>query len=314
MDVNGKVKWGPFFDNVARSLTCQLTPPVGPTNRVCFGGTGSADGVNSTICGSTCLDAIIYVTHPADLPGNSGDWYMRIGEVTSYGAAWKNGTTWTCPPNPIPIGYVTRCGYLWKSGEHYCCDPAQSAPLCWYNCAKGFGDDASKGASTVTSSITGSTVCLTATPDPSVSVYAVEEMIPAGCTASGITQGGSYDAVSHKVRWGLFFDNTPRTFCYTVNTSCSGTLVGSGSFDGVDVTITGQRGFNPILQLSAELYCGMTLTGTVGQTWRMEWSPVVSGGTWTAVGTVVLTNSPQLWVDTSVPCRGNRFYQAVLVP
>jgi hypothetical protein len=315
-DANGKVKWGPFFDNVARSLTCQLTPPMGPTNRVCFSGTGSADGVNCTIGGTSCLDAIFWF-HPADLPCNSGDWYMRIGEVTAYGAAWKNGTTWTCPPNPIPIGYVTRCGYLWKSGEHFCFDPAQSAPLCWYNCAKGFGDDASKGASTVTSSITGSTVCLTVTPDASTGVYAVEDMVPAGCTVSGITPAdGSYDAVNHKVKFGPYFDHTPRTLCYTVNTGCSGTLSGLGSFDGVNVTITGQRqlGGNATVQLSAELYCGMTLTGTVGQTWRVEWSPVASGGTWTPVATVLLTNTTQLCVDTSSPCRGNRFYRAVLVP
>jgi hypothetical protein len=317
VDANGKVKWGPFFDNAARSLTCQLTPPVGPTNRVYFNGTGSADGVNCTIYGTNYLDAIIWVTHPADLPCNSGDWFMRIGEVTAYGAAWKNGTTWTCPPNTIPIDYVTRCGYLWKSGEHYCCDPAQSAPLCWYNCAKGFGDDASKGASTVTSSINGCTVCLTATPDASTGVYAVEDTVPAGCTVSGITPAdGSYDAVNHKVKFGPYFDHTPRTLCYTLNNGCSGTLSGLGSFDGVNVTITGQRqsGGNPTVQLSAELYCGMTLTGTVGDTWQVEWSPVASGGKWTPVATVLLTNTTQLWVDTSSPCRGNRFYRAVWVP
>ncbi|MEI6393042.1 MAG: hypothetical protein WCT12_18300 [Verrucomicrobiota bacterium] len=315
VDVNGKVKWGPFFDNAARSLTCQLTPPIGQTNRAFFSGTGSADGVNCSIGGSNYLDAIVVVAHPADGPC-AGDMYMRIGEVTAYGAAWKNGTTWACQPNPIPISYVTRCGYLWKNGEHYCSDPLQAAPLCWYNCAKGAGVEGDKGASIVTSSINGCTVCLTATPDATTGVYAVEDTVPAGCTVSGITQNGSFDAVNHKVKWGPYFDNTPRTLCYTLSAGCSGTLSGLGSFDGVDVAITGQRqscGAGPVL-LSMDIYPGVTLTGTVGRTYRVEWSPVASGGTWTPVATVLLTNTTQLCVDTSSPCRTNRFYRAVQMP
>lgn len=43
---------------------------------------------------------------------------------------------------------------------------------------------------------------------------------------------------------------------------------------------------------------------------------MVTGGTWTPVATVVLTNTRQLWVDSSAPGRSgsNRFYRGVLLP
>ena len=321
LDANGKVKWGPFFDNIARCLTYQITPPAGITNRVCFTGTGSTDGLNCTIKGSNCLDGIICAPHPADGSGCIGaDWYVRIGEVTAYGAAWKNGTSWSCPPNPIPISYMTRAGYIWKNGEHYCCDPSLSAPLSWNICPtiSGLAAPPPAGASTVTSSITDCTVCLTAIPDASVGVYAVEDTVPVGCTVSAITSGGTFDAVNRKVKWGPWFDNTPRTVCYTLGTGCPGALSGVGSFDGVDETITGQRQpsscANPPALLSIDLYAGVMLAGTVGQTFRVEWSQVADGGTWTPVATLILTNATQLFVDASSPCRSNRFYRAVLVP
>ena len=74
------------------------------------GATGSPSDVTVTQAG--------YVSqgHPAD---TNNDWRLTINEVTSYGAAWKQGQTWQNPPNPIPIDYMTRAGYLWKNGEVY---------------------------------------------------------------------------------------------------------------------------------------------------------------------------------------------------
>jgi hypothetical protein len=171
--------------------------------------------------------------------------------------------------------------------------------------------------------ISGNTVFLTVVPATSVSVYAVEEGVPPGFVVSGITPvGGVFDVGGRKVKWGPFFDNAERVLSYTITpepgASKNVTLVGTGSFDGVDVAITGQRQVseNPPALLSLDLYAGVMVTGTVGQTYRMEWSPVVSGGDWTPAATVVLTNAMQLWVDPSAPARSgsNRFYRAVLLP
>jgi len=54
--------------------------------------------------------------HPAD---GDADGRLSIGELTAYGAAWKQGEGWASGPTPIPIAYVTRAGALWKQGERY---------------------------------------------------------------------------------------------------------------------------------------------------------------------------------------------------
>jgi hypothetical protein len=316
--VSGKVKYGPFFDNTARTLTCQITPPVGATNRVCFVGTGSVDGVDSVVGGDSCLE--VALTHPAD---SNADGQLVVNEVTAYGSAWKNGKDWPLAPNPIPIGYVTRAGALWRWGECYRYDGSQLPPLCWVSCTKDAAAEGAKGVSIASRVISGNTVFLTVVPATSVSVYAVEEGVPPGFVVSGITPvGGVFDVGGRKVKWGPFFDNAERVLSYTITpepgASKNVTLVGTGSFDGVDVAITGQRQVseNPPALLSLDLYAGVMVTGTVGQTYRMEWSPVVSGGDWTPAATVVLTNAMQLWVDPSAPARSgsNRFYRAVLLP
>lgn len=69
--------------------------------------------------------------HPAD---TNQDLRISIDEVTSYGAAWKNGRDWTHGPNPIPIDYLTRAGAIWKNGERYRKDGnIDAAPLWWVN-------------------------------------------------------------------------------------------------------------------------------------------------------------------------------------
>ena len=84
---------------------------------------------------------------------------------------------------------------------------------------------------------------ITVSPESSTIVYAVEENLPAGFTASLITENGVLDSVNQKVKWGPFFDNQSRTFAYTLTPpdSYSGSVVlnGSVSMDGVDVVTQG---------------------------------------------------------------------------
>ncbi|MBS1811226.1 MAG: hypothetical protein JST84_23890 [Acidobacteria bacterium] len=123
--VNNKVKWGPFFDAQARTLTYSVTPPVGTTGTKTFAGTASVNGVSSTICGNTSIEAST-VFHPADLNDNLK---IEINELTAYGAAWKAGTTWSRAPNPIDINYLTNAGLIWKTGEVYHYDGTKSPPF-----------------------------------------------------------------------------------------------------------------------------------------------------------------------------------------
>jgi hypothetical protein len=258
---NGKVKFGPFFDATSRTLTYELTPPVGATGLQTFVGTASVDGVNTTIGGQTLLDRAL--RHPAD--SNPADDRITIGEVTAYGAAWKIGATWPLEPNPIPIGYVTRAGALWKSGETYRLDATiTNAPLWWVNLTAPMAQGLLRFAANLTAqsqAASGSAVAdlaagfqrdrvmsvtVRSVPPNGAQVYAVEDQIPFGwVVANGsISDGGAFDAGSRKVKWGPFFDSTARTLSYGINPKTNtalATFVGTASYDGVDVPITGRR-------------------------------------------------------------------------
>ena len=208
------------------------------------------NGVMKTATKSvTVNEGISY--HPAD---TNKDQMIKIMEVTNYGKAWKNGETWPVAPNPISISYLTRAGALWKGGEFYRYDKTQEPPLCWVNSssksmqAEAFvfnGEVESAASSPAYCEIKGEKVTITVTPGASVSAYAVEDMIPSGWTVTGINESGIFDSVNHKVKWGPWFDDSPRTLTYTlvVPSSFTGTatLSGTVSFDGVDTAISGNR-------------------------------------------------------------------------
>jgi hypothetical protein len=100
------------------------------------------------------------------------------------------------------------------------------------------------GAATYTPGV-GMVITLNATPAAGTGVFAVEDAPPAGWVVSNITGGGAFDAVAGKVKWGPFFDNTQRNLAYTATppggATGSVTFVGTGSFDGSDTPVVGQR-------------------------------------------------------------------------
>ncbi|MFN7928975.1 MAG: hypothetical protein U0Y68_13715 [Blastocatellia bacterium] len=96
----------------------------------------------------------------------------------------------------------------------------------------------------------GVTVTITVTPDAGTQVYAIEETPPLNWSITSINNGGAFDAVNKKVKWGPFFDNTPRTLTYIATPpageSGSKTFVGSASFDGSSVAVTGSRALSSL--------------------------------------------------------------------
>jgi hypothetical protein len=170
-----KVKWGPFFDDTARTLTYELTGPDGTYNL--SAGSGSFDGTGGAATGDS----------RAIIGGGAG-------ESTALRTITQNGT-------PTPD------------------------------------------------------VSLSITPNAGVSAYAVEDTLPAGLTPQNVGQSGTWDAVSRRVKWGPFFDSTPRTFTYEIS-GPGGLymLTGPGSFDGTFIltrgdsaaTIAGELGLQHI--------------------------------------------------------------------
>lgn len=89
------------------------------------------------------------------------------------------------------------------------------------------------------------TVTLTAQPDPTNRVYAVEETVPAGWTVAAITHGGLLDAVLGRVKWGPFLDPVAvaRTLSFEATPPVGGTapatFQGQAQFDSKSLAVFG---------------------------------------------------------------------------
>jgi hypothetical protein len=277
----------------------------------------------------TVSDGMVQVTqvltHPADT--NEG---FRIDseELTAYAAAWKLGKVWPIGPNPIPADYVTWAGYLWKTGECYAYFPSNSPPYCWVPApcpSPGLvaGREGGKAPpdspmellkevrdSFVTRASSNGVVFLQASPGPKVAAYAVEEALPAGLAPEVITSGGYWDPVNRKIKWGLFFDNTPRMLSYRLGRIADLSLLsGVGSFDGHSVPVAAVMSVNlesglRILRMSANAAGGgldMTFSTMIGRTYYLEYTSSLSSNIWhLAAGPLAGTGQPITWRDEGV--------------
>jgi hypothetical protein len=56
----------------------------------------------------------------------------------------------------------------------------------------------------------------------------------------------------------------------------------------------------------------LSLAGAISSIYSLQWSPMLAATNtpWQTLTTLALTNSPQLYLDTSVPSHTNRFYRA----
>jgi hypothetical protein len=99
------------------------------------------------------------------------------------------------------------------------------------------------------------TVKIGVAPPAGTFAHAVEDQPPPGWVASGISDGGAFDAVSGRVKWGPFLDGSSRTLTYEAVPPAGSTGIGSwtglASFDGAneaiggDGAIAGPCGFVP---------------------------------------------------------------------
>ena len=67
--------------------------------------------------------------------------------------------------------------------------------------------------------------------------------------------------------------------------------------------------------LAIQTYAGLTITGAVGTVYTVQYTTdLAQSNDWRAAGIVQLPGSPYLWVDTTAPATGRRFYRAVEGP
>lgn len=249
-EATGKVKFGPYTDATARTLTYSVTPPGSAEGRQEFAGTSSANGRTYPIKGDHKISAQ-HLHHPADLDSNST---LVLNEVTAYAAAWKESATWPRDPNPIPVGYVTRAGYLWKNGEAYRFDERLGAPpICWVPAADGpvaSAKEAQKvhASRSITPAPDGGgavNVKIVVEPGEQVNAYAVVEKLPREWRVTNITGDGRYDSTTGTIRWGLFLDGNARTLEYRATAASDAVRAshfhGEVSWNGYSTKIEGHR-------------------------------------------------------------------------
>jgi YVTN family beta-propeller protein len=86
-------------------------------------------------------------------------------------------------------------------------------------------------------------VKIAVTPPTGTLAHALEDQPPTGWTVSNISDGGSYDSGTGRVKWGPFFDANSRTLTYDVTPPAGITeavnWTGLASFDGVNEEIGG---------------------------------------------------------------------------
>lgn len=322
--VNGKVKFGPFLDDSARTLKYRLTPPSTATGAFEFTGSSSVNGATYPITGDSRIE-LARQYHPAD---TNQDFRIVMSEVTAYAAAWKAGRTWPTGPVPIPLNYVTRAHHIWQRGETYRFDPAAgAAPACWVPTSGGAGASlASSG--TATRSMFGdmradaaTQVRITATPPTGSSGYAVEERPPYGWTISNISHEGVFDTTNGVIRWGVFPDGLTRTLSYTATppaaVSSVGVFAGQLSFDGKLLLIGADSRFENSVSIDGatpvQLSCQpastglkLNITGPSGQTGVIEASTDFND--WTEVKSIFIPSGSVEFTDDS-PATERRFYR-----
>ncbi|MBK9315806.1 MAG: Ig-like domain repeat protein [Acidobacteria bacterium] len=238
---SGKIKWL-FLDAQSRTLGYSVTPPVTASGTQTFTGSLILDETPQALCGNSSVSPATY--HPADTNNN---FRIEALEIASYGTAWKKGTIWSRPPNPIPPTYVANAGVIWKKGEAYHYDPSKTPPWSQGSSFQTAAVQNSPLNDTVSGIVAGGTaissfshptytpgvglvVTLAITPDSSTVSQVIEETLPIGWTVSSVSDQGEFDNVSGKVRW-LFFDNNQRTLTYTVVPPLGET--GSKAFNGI---------------------------------------------------------------------------------
>lgn len=250
--VNGKVKWGPFFaPNIPGAVNYNVTPPNGSGGVVCFAGMISLDGANRVICGDDCIDRSCCPRIPADLPqppcpgcpsgdcssnvGGCADGRVTLRELIGYACAWMTG----CNDD---LAGMTRSAYIWRNGECYCWDEGvqnwttTSCPApdtgCCASSASGEPGPLGNATATVTSEkVAGGLrstrdrsgdrlrqllVSIRIEPPAGTSAAALEMSIPKGWTVTSASDGGAWDELHRKIKWGPFYDDDARSVTFGV--------------------------------------------------------------------------------------------------
>ena len=275
----GKIRWGPFTDGLERTLSYQLTP-ANTTNGTA-GFSGSAQFGDSTVAIGGGKSMVRGPDPSGSLTRSLQPTYRSgVGVAVSLRASPDNGvTSWGVIEN-LPAGWradaVSDLGSVSADGKTIRWGPFLdgASRVFSYQAVPGgsvtgnarFVGTGDFGGITVAASGTtqvswvppasgvltrwlpsvvrpGATFWVTnrVEPDPSVTGYSVEEILPTGCLVVAPADG-IYNSATHSLRWGPFFDNTAREWVYRLSAPSSVGLLafsGRGTFGVTEVSFVG---------------------------------------------------------------------------
>lgn len=280
--IQRKIKWGPYSDRVERELRAELSAPAGVTNEVRFGGVGSFNGVEVPIAGAREVQAVISRV-VADAPAQ-----FQASEVITVKllvTPAPNTTVFLVEEKLLPGWTLQAIGneglldtnrQVIKWGPVFATEAVTlsyqiKAPENPSNLAVNFSGTGSfdglempiagrRQSTAIISRVSrempevflaNSTFVVTnhVIPDATVRVYVIEDTVPSGWAIREISDEGSFDATTGKVKWGPFLDGRNRTLHYVIRppstVSKAASFAGVGSFDGRNVSITGQQTTRP---------------------------------------------------------------------
>ncbi len=279
--VTRKLKWGPFTDlePQSRTLTAQLTPPAGADGDVVLAGLATFDTETVVLR----MESTRHRLHDGsrvvrDLPAE-----FDLGTVVTIELAVvpRDGTPVYTVEDTLPAGWVLDSlegGGVYdalnrkvKWGPFFGADGVER--LLRYRAVPGpaagsearfqgvgwFGDvfrdidgdqisrapegRAERIAPARYTPGSALTVRINAIPGPGTEAYAVEDLLPEGWSFQGAVEGGVFDPVNRRIKWGPFSDRNRRTLSYqaTPPPEASGTvpLSGTAAFNRNLLGVTG---------------------------------------------------------------------------
>ena len=258
-EVNGLVKWGPFFDSEGRELNYTVQPPSDASGLLEFAGSISVDGRNSTIGGDQGVtiseerDEIVALRLLPDGVKAGGSVEVTIsvnpGADTDVYAVEERVPSGTVVSRISDDGSFDEVNGLVKWGPFFDSEgrelnytvqpPSDASGLLEFAGSisvdgrnSTIGGDQGVTISEERDEIValrllpdgvkagGSVeVTISVNPGADTDVYAVEERVPSGTVVSAISDDGSVDDVNGLVKWGPFFDRKARELNYVITPS-----------------------------------------------------------------------------------------------
>ncbi|MCI0536032.1 MAG: putative Ig domain-containing protein [Verrucomicrobiales bacterium] len=274
-EASHKIRWGPFTDNIARVLSYWVTPPASAVGEALFSGIGAFDEAAVPISGTRRLQPVVSsvirqlpekfqpgVAFAVELsinPAPEVSYYAleellpsgwQGNDISSGGVRdqatgkikwgpFEGSTARTLTYQAVPPMTITAeirfAGIGSFDQIEVATTGAQTSAVIGSSIERALPSTYVPGAHT--------SVQLRVLPTAAVATYAVEERSPAGWRVSDINEGGHFDSLMQKIKWGPFHDHLARTLSYTVtpaeNSAAAGHFEGIGVFDLTDVRVLG---------------------------------------------------------------------------